>query len=646
MWYIIGIIVVCGVIYSIFSWCHSKLVLSNIRSKIKSNPEKALKLAKKKYDKDVILTQEYREILIRLVEDFNNKEAILELLKITKKENNEYSKWLELAAKAGDFNSITEVYGFTDYNVSSNKYDDILKSLEKVETPDNEMNCVIDYLKGVVYFRQGEIGKAASLFEHVNNSGYDTEKNESAYMLMLCYCKKAKLSSAEEICLALEKSQSFQISCEGYLELYKSHILGEKNKRSNSHDLSVMYAQKYINCSDVDDTSEDYYEALCFLGKEYWFGSDTRMYYTANKYLYFASSNGVKEAKQILDQYGVMGVLVMPTKSKEAKYRFLYNYELKAPSQFFQWNQVCRGIEFEIHQLSFVFSGECNRTSYDLEKFVNSVGNNYANHLAEMIDWSIKLLMHFGIDSYCSEDILSMCDDLSLLPRVPEFQKRLDVIDRRAAELHLKTAYSKATRGYWTGAGFGTTIRGTIDASIKSSIAAGVMNAGSGILHGIGDCIVESINNSEIKRMGQSALNTPEKLAEFTNAFKSACVDISQVILNILSTKNIAFTPLVGEVIYNGENISDLSDKVLNSKLQNHTSAQNYSYLYPLMVEKLRRTPVDEGIYKSFVLLNIRLSSGDKSSQEALQNLSDYAKDFGIDTAELQQDLERITSNS
>ena len=60
--------------------------------------------------------------------------------------------------------------------------------------------------------------------------------------------------------------------------------------------------------------------------------------------------------------------------------------------------------------------------------------------------------------------------------------------------------YVQSTRRAWTGVGFGTTISSTIKATVKANVAAGMMNIGSDILHGIGDSIVKSSNNAELKK--------------------------------------------------------------------------------------------------------------------------------------------------
>ncbi len=116
------------------------------------------------------------------------------------------------------------------------------------------------------------------------------------------------------------------------------------------------------------------------------------------------------------------------------------------------------------------------------------------------VEWGIKLLMSLGIDYYDANELLALCNDLSLLPRVSNFEQGLDSIDKRAAQLNLETEYRNTMRRHWVGGEFRTTIGGTISTAIKGSVAAGIMNAGSGVLHGIGNSIVKAINNSEIIR--------------------------------------------------------------------------------------------------------------------------------------------------
>ena len=178
------------------------------------------------------------------------------------------------------------------------------------------------------------------------------------------------------------------------------------------------------------------------------------------------------------------------------------------------------------------------------------------------------------------------------------------------------------------GAGFGTTIGGTIAASAKASVAAGVMNIGSGILHGIGDSIVGAINNSELKGMEQKVFMSPMTLNDFTRALQSACSDIKIVFLKIIFNEVFQQSELrlSGKVIYKNENLAELDDRILDTKIQNHTNARNWEYVYSLTVEQLRRDPLNEDVFKSLSDLTQRLHY--ENSEEPKKSLKEYAKDF------------------
>ena len=595
-----------------------------IRMKIntQSDPNKARILAKKYYEKDVYSLKEYREALEDIIRKHHNLDTILMLMHTYNKDDDKdkYEYWQEAAAKAGDMECFIEHYGFSDYAIASTSYNEMLEALNKVKAYSYTEKKALGYIKGIVYFQADRISEARNEFLRCVNGDPTETLNESRYMLMRCYLRENNFPEAEVLYSLLSK-EDFQMPCNGYLEMFKYC--------SPEHDEArTEYAQLYMNCPEADVNSAECTEIQRFLGEKYWFGDARRKYITANKYLLSAAGKGDAKSEKILEKYGVDGVLTEPVNAGNKTYHFLYGYELTAPKRLFAWLQIAYAFEFKKSLLHTEFVNEYISSFHSLQDVANGVTGLYADSLAKMIDWGIKLLMHFGIDSYSGRDILDMCGDLSLLPRVPRFEQQLDAIDRRAAELNMKTEYTKATRGYWTGAGFGTTIGGTIAASAKASVAAGVMNIGSGILHGIGDSIVGAINNSELKGMEQKVFMSPMTLNDFTRALQSACSDIKIVFLKIIFNEVFQQSELrlSGKVIYKNENLAELDDRILDTKIQNHTNARNWEYVYSLTVEQLRRDPLNEDVFKSLSDLTQRLHY--ENSEEPKKSLKEYAKDF------------------
>jgi len=233
--------------------------------------------------------------------------------------------------------------------------------------------------------------------------------------------------------------------------------------------------------------------------------------------------------------------------------------------------------------------------------------------------------MSFGIDGYDAEDILNDCEDLNLLPRVPIFEQAIVALDDRANELNIKTAYTKAMRTKWSGAGFGTTIPTAISATIKASAAAGIMNVGSRVLHSIGDSIVQSIDNAEIRGMGKKILESQKIQNEFVNVVYSACKDVGQTVIGMIEANStLKLEVLEGSVRYEGKNLSELDDRTLDAKIN------NYSYIgdnrvYTLLLEKLRRNPLDEIVFQRLY------EYADKCEDKNVYiSFNRYGHDFGL----------------
>ncbi len=179
-------------------------------------------------------------------------------------------------------------------------------------------------------------------------------------------------------------------------------------------------------------------------------------------------------------------------------------------------------------------------------------------------------------------------------------------------------------------AGFDTTISGTIRASIKASAAAGAMNIGSGILHGIGDSIIDAMNNAEIKKMGEKVFENVDTAVEFSNAVLTACLDIGIVLRGILEMHcKIELKPLKGIIKFGNENLADLDERTLKAKINNNLSVANTEYVYALLLENLRRHPLDGDTFNQLMGLTIRRSSyGAQECKEILR----YAGDFKLNS--------------
>lgn len=634
------ILLILAIVYMIACFIVTYVKNSKVKNNIYTNPEQAFIDAQNYYKTEFYTIYQYKDILKKLVENYNHKGAIMELLKITKKEELDYKKWLELAAKSGDLKSITEFYAFKDFTVISTKYNEIIEALDKVELTSEEEKDEVAYYKGLVYFKDGKIKEAIPQFEQYINSNRQEMTNKRKYMLMKCWLKELNLSESEKYYSMLENN-NYKIPTEDYIELYNCCQSNSDENDRSSRESMLKYAKLYTERSDADKKSSVYSDMLYLLGSECWFGNSPSECVKANDYFLTAANIGNEKAKRLFDQCGVDGVLIDPPDLTDRTYHFMFDYEITAPKKLFHLLYTGNAFEYKVFKLAASFSDEYKKSFKSLQDIINGVENLYANHVGKMIAWGLKLLMHYGIDTYNADDIINRCKNSLLDLRVPEFRRQLAAIDRRAEELNIQMADAKASRGRWTGTGYGTTISSAIGASVKASIAAGAMNAGSSILHGIGDSIVGAINNSEINSMENNVFKSPNTLAEFETAFKSACTDLYNVFFDILAEQNVMdFEPLTGTIVYNGENISALDNKTLKTKIQNHISVKNFDYAYPMLIESLRRNPYEVDKYKSAVLLTMTLAPKGDPAKNALLPLMDFAKDFSLKLKNFDVELE------
>lgn len=659
---------------------------TKIAIQMKSSPELALQTAINNLKLDSLTLKDYESHLIKIAESTGYIDAMKKLTELYSGKKYEYYKneekcrlWNGRAAKAGDVESIKDYYGFLDYDVSSSAYNEIIQDLDhaRTTTTSEDKKAIASYLKGIVNYKMGKIDVAKQLFASLS---FPEVAVKSKYMLFRCFVKETNIIAAEKMLDELEFEQ-FEVPAGDYLSLYNYYV-AQRDGAEQNYIAEMRYVVKYAASKDADIKTitqiggNTYYnvaislqngnngferdmekaleayekaadfeniEALYYLGKSYWSGENIHNYHRANEYLSKAAQKGHIHAKKILTQYGVEGIIVKLPQAEKTIYSFLDGYELAASGNTMKWLQLHYGIQYKENLIATAFSNTYTKTFKSFDQMINGIHTLYADHVAQMLQWSIQLLMSFGIDMYRATDLIEECEDLSLLPRVPLFEKGLDSIDNRATQLNIQTAYAKSTRGTWSGAGFGTTIGSTINASVQATVAAGVMNVGSGILHGIGDSIVKAMDNSEIKGMGNKLFENHNTDKEFRNAVLTACFDIANVVRSMIEKHcNIKLEKLDGSIIFGSEKLSEIDDRTLGAKIENNMSAQKYEYAYALLVERLRRRPLNTDTFEQIAALTIRKNQSFTGKE--YESILRYAGDFRLDTQNLNAILNRIIS--
>lgn len=645
---------------------------TKISKQMSINPESALQTAIKSYESNAFSLDEYENQLIKITEGTGYIDAMVKLTELYagekfkgKKDEAKSKFWMKRAAKAGDVSSIMDYYGFLDYDFSSDSYNEIIQDLEKESVSSEAERFVVNYLKGIVYYKMEQIDTAKQLFTNIPDLEDPELGNECKFMLFQCLIKESNVAAATEMLDHFEADE-FEVPADGYLAMY-NYYADERNHAMPDYAAELKYFQKYSACKDADKKTIQriggsiYYniavamqngkngfekdigkaqeayskaadfgnmKAAYYAGLSFW-TSEYRNYFRANDYLLIAAQNGQKQAKAILEQYGVDGILIAPKQADKVTYQFMDGFKLTASDHIMKWLSLYYGIEFKAVILSNQFLKQYSKIFNSFEELVNGIHQLYAVQVAQMLRWSIQLLMSFGIDTYDADDIINESEDLALLPRVPLFEQALERIDERAEHLNMKTAYARATRGYWSGAGFGTTIKSTVSASAKASVAVGVMNIGSGVLHGIGDSIVDAMNNAEIRDMGKKVFENPDTINEFDDAVFGACLDIGTVVRRIIENhSNVKLEALEGIIKFGNENLADIDERSLNAKINNNLSVANNEYAYALLIEKLRRHPLNGDAFDQIIDLTIQRSHyGSRECKAALR----YACDFRLE---------------
>ncbi|MFP3153431.1 hypothetical protein LQZ18_03190 [Lachnospiraceae bacterium ZAX-1] len=154
----------------------------------------------------------------------------------------------------------------------------------------------------------------------------------------------------------------------------------------------------------------------------------------------------------------------------------------------------------------------------------------------------------------------------------------------------------------------------------------------AGNLHRIGDSIVGAVNNSEIRGMENKLFGNDTTKSDLETATHDACNDVGSVLIQSLKNHTeLSIAPLDGEIIYKGENFADIDEKLLNAKIQNNLANENLQYRYALLLEKLRRFPMDRDTIGSLNTLTLaRVITDGNSGADSLNVIDQVAGDYCI----------------
>lgn len=636
---------------------------NHISSLMDSDVEKSFDKLMDSRNHGHITDEKYEEILLSIIIKKPILEGIEEMAEFYKKKNDirRYKHWIEYAAKSGSIKGIIEHYGFSDYDVISESYNEILSCIEKSKTIRRDQEGNINYLIGIVQYKLGNIDEAKQNFRKSDVNDL-LVKN----MLLKCSIKENDISEAEKVLMELE-GKEFNIDKQCYLSIYNYYV-SQRGSSNYNYEKELLYSEKYALCEDANCDianqirGDSYYnlaiklqretedkdfistkalnsykkaiefgnvESMYLLGEYYWSGNGGRNYFYVIKYFIEAKQKGHEKVVDILNKYGFDGILIKSKNTQDVSYYFSDNYTLTVNGDIFDDLQMLFGLRYKSYLVVSSFENTYKAEFKSFEDLLQGIFQLYSDSIAYMMKWCIDLLVSMDIDMYGPEDILEACEDFSLLDKVPIFLRKIDEIDRRAEQLTLQTNYSKMTRTYWTGIGFGNSIGSTIRASIQASVSAGVMNLGSSIMHGIGDWIVESINSSELKSMGKKIFLSPETMKEFSNAVREACLDIVDVVMDMLNKNNIKNSIILkGSIVFKNEKLDKINDRKLLTKITNNLSANRNDYAFALLVEAIRRNPFDEDIFKK--LFELAIQKDGEDVEKVYQSCIRYAGDFGF----------------
>ena len=178
-----------------------------------------------------------------------------------------------------------------------------------------------------------------------------------------------------------------------------------------------------------------------------------------------------------------------------------------------------------------------NETVNDFDRFYSSNISSFEDifrYLPEGADKRIRDLVITSVDILSSHGVLSytpvsFCgeyeNELIYEPCMQELYEAREQIAQAREQQEQYRAAKKASRGRWQGGGFG------FSGAIKGAMMAGVLNAGSGLIHGVGDSFAAAGDWAQIAGMKRQIFQHVQKSGMLKEAFYLRCQRIFYEIL-------------------------------------------------------------------------------------------------------------------
>lgn len=175
----------------------------------------------------------------------------------------------------------------------------------------------------------------------------------------------------------------------------------------------------------------------------------------------------------------------------------------------------------------------------DMHTVLTSLTNKVISDIVSLEDMAAEDLYDFGIGITRKEFDSEY---------IPEFKKEIEslfqqyvAVEQEKNDLEYQRQVEKASRGRWQGGGFG------MKGAIKGAMNAAVLNAGSGLLHSIGDGFTKSGDRKYINSRFEAIYASEENRTEFVASALYCFVSVLEGIKSELHDKKLININIFGD---------------------------------------------------------------------------------------------------
>lgn len=250
---------------------------------------------------------------------------------------------------------------------------------------------------------------------------------------------------------------------------------------------------------------------------------------------------------------------------------------------------------------------------------------NFVERVILSVRFGVSILMKYDVYFVDENKLAELASgDIDIQKYISPFIEAAEKIQEYAENFFNYRSISRAGRGKWQGGGFG------IGGAIKGALTASMLNLGTDMLRGIGDCITNASDKAKIENMKNDIFNDNKTLEFLEEGIYNCCFDVFYSVWGVL--ENEGKIPVVN---FDTVKINAIANNII---LQYKSNKMLYERVIDVLCECIQIYPYSLSYYSALysILKN--------SKQEVMKIAKYFGLEFEYKDAIIKIDNSRLVS--